>query len=82
MAPSASNSQDEILNKPDEHAKTAHNMQQMPPEVLSKARPQSTTKPVHKESNRLSNKTEAASKMFLRGDSKRVALFVVTALLS
>jgi predicted small metal-binding protein len=38
MAPSASNSQDEILNKADEHAKTAHNMQQMPPEVLSKAR--------------------------------------------
>ena len=32
------NSEDEVLKKADEHAKTAHNMQTMPPEVLSKAR--------------------------------------------
>jgi predicted small metal-binding protein len=32
------NSEDEILKKADEHAKTAHNMQNMPPDVLSKVR--------------------------------------------
>jgi predicted small metal-binding protein len=32
------NSEDEVLKKANEHAKTAHNMQSMPPEVLSKAR--------------------------------------------
>jgi predicted small metal-binding protein len=30
------NSEDEVLKKANEHAKTAHNMQSMPPEVLSK----------------------------------------------
>jgi predicted small metal-binding protein len=32
------NSEDEVLKKADEHAKTAHNMQNMPPDVLSKVR--------------------------------------------
>jgi predicted small metal-binding protein len=32
------NSDDEVLNKAAEHAKTAHNMQTIPPDVLSKAR--------------------------------------------
>ena len=32
------NSEEEVLKKADEHAKTVHNMHQMPPEVLSKAR--------------------------------------------
>jgi predicted small metal-binding protein len=32
------NSEGEILKKADEHAKTAHNMQNMPPDVLSKVR--------------------------------------------
>jgi predicted small metal-binding protein len=32
------NSEDEVLKKADEHAKTAHNMQSMPPDVLSKVR--------------------------------------------
>jgi len=32
------NSEDEVLKKANEHAKTAHNMQNMPPEVLSKVR--------------------------------------------
>jgi predicted small metal-binding protein len=32
------NSEDEVLKKANEHAKTAHNMQNMPPDVLSKAR--------------------------------------------
>jgi predicted small metal-binding protein len=32
------NSEGEVLMKADEHAKTAHNMQEMPPDVLSKVR--------------------------------------------
>ena len=32
------NSEDEVLKKANEHAKTAHNMQNMSPEVISKAR--------------------------------------------
>ena len=32
------NSEDEVLKKANEHAKTAHNMQNMPPDVLSKVR--------------------------------------------
>jgi len=32
------NSEDEVLKKADDHAKTAHNMQNMSPEVLSKVR--------------------------------------------
>ena len=32
------NSEDEGLKKADEHAKTAHNMQNIPPDALSKAR--------------------------------------------
>jgi len=32
------NSEDEVLKKADDHAKTAHNMQNIPPEVLSKVR--------------------------------------------
>lgn len=32
------NSEDEVLKKANEHAKTAHNMQTMPPDVLSKVR--------------------------------------------
>jgi predicted small metal-binding protein len=32
------NSEDEVLKKANEHAKTAHNMQYMPPDVLSKVR--------------------------------------------
>jgi predicted small metal-binding protein len=31
-------SEDEVLKKADEHAKTAHNMQEMPLDVLSKVR--------------------------------------------
>ena len=32
------NSEDEVLKQANEHAKTAHNMQNMPPEVLNKVR--------------------------------------------
>jgi predicted small metal-binding protein len=32
------NSEDEVLKKANEHAKTAHNMQAMPPDVLNKVR--------------------------------------------
>ena len=32
------NSEDEVLRKAAEHAKTAHNMQSIPPDLLSKAR--------------------------------------------
>ena len=32
------NSEDEVLKRAAEHAKTAHNMLSMPPDVLSKAR--------------------------------------------
>jgi predicted small metal-binding protein len=32
------NSEGEVLKKADDHAKTAHNMQNMSPEVLSKVR--------------------------------------------
>jgi predicted small metal-binding protein len=32
------NSEDEVLTKAAEHAKSAHNMQNIPPDVLSKAR--------------------------------------------
>jgi predicted small metal-binding protein len=32
------NSEDEVLKKAAEHAKTAHNMDKIPPDVLSKAR--------------------------------------------
>jgi predicted small metal-binding protein len=32
------NSEDEVLKKAAEHAKTAHNMQNMPPDLLSKVR--------------------------------------------
>ena len=32
------NSEDEVLKQATEHAKTAHNMQEVPPEVLSKVR--------------------------------------------
>jgi predicted small metal-binding protein len=32
------NSEDEVLKKAAEHAKTAHNMNNIPPDVLSKAR--------------------------------------------
>jgi predicted small metal-binding protein len=32
------NSEDEVLKKANEHAKTAHNMQNMPADVLSKVR--------------------------------------------
>lgn len=32
------NSEDEVLKQADQHAKTAHNMQTMPPEVLNKVR--------------------------------------------
>jgi predicted small metal-binding protein len=32
------NSDEEVLQKAAEHAKTAHNMQNIPPDVLSKAR--------------------------------------------
>lgn len=44
------NSEEEVLKKAGEHAKTAHNMQQVPPDVLSKVRaaihdePQATKK--------------------------------------
>ena len=32
------NSEDEVLKKATDHAKTAHNMQNIPPDVLSKVR--------------------------------------------
>jgi predicted small metal-binding protein len=32
------NSEDEVLKKAADHAKTAHNMQNIPPDVLAKAR--------------------------------------------
>jgi len=32
------NSEDEVLKQANEHAKTAHNMHNMPPEVLNKVR--------------------------------------------
>ena len=48
------NSEDEVLKKADDHAKTAHNMQNMSPEVLSKVR-----NAIHDEGDNVSKKVGA-----------------------
>jgi predicted small metal-binding protein len=66
-------SEHDVLRKAAEHAKTVHNMESIPPDVLSKVKVRSTIR-VKREHRKQGHRTRARTEGELRGGSERVAL--------